>query len=224
VLPCRVFRCPCALRALRERCVTRGSHPGFRLSAYFSAVRFSFRGAFFLAFGSVVIGSEGVSSAVSAFAGIHFRVVVAVRAVELGTVPLASVSCHEFRTAVVARTIFGQRDDLWLRQKKRLPVLCCGPIDMSTEFREPRDNGNTDCACFTTGGARVCCGGCICLTCVVGSPELLNDSFVAEPTVLFEIVVLMVNVMLAEDQGVASWMNVPLTHMEKADRLSNDSL
>ena len=98
--------------------------------------------------------------------------------------------------------------------------MCCYQF----EFLMERAARERDCACFATGIARFCCGGCICLTCVVGSPELLNDSFVAEPTVLFEIVVLMVNIMLTEGQSVASWVHVPLTHVEKVNGSSDDSL
>ena len=95
-------------------------------SDYFSASGFSFKSASFLAFGSVVFRPKGVSGAVAPLARKCFRVEVAVRAVELRTVPLASVSFHEFRTTFVTRTIFGQRDDLWFRQRKspRLLLHC----------------------------------------------------------------------------------------------------
>ena len=88
----------------------RGVSPRIPLSYsdYFSASGFSFKVASFLAFGSVVFRSKGVSSTVASLARKCFRVEVAVRAVELRTVPLASVSCHEFRTTVITRTIFGQ--------------------------------------------------------------------------------------------------------------------
>ena len=88
----------------------RGVSPRIPLSCsgYFSASGFSFKVASFLAFCSVVFRSKGVSSTVASLAWKCFRVEVAVRAVELRTVPLASVSCHEFRTTVITRTIFGQ--------------------------------------------------------------------------------------------------------------------
>jgi len=92
-------------------------------SDYFSASGFSFKSASFLAFGSVVFRPKGVSGAVAPLARKCFRVEVAVRAVELRTVPLASVSCHEFRTTIITRTIFGQRDDLWFRQRKSPRLL-----------------------------------------------------------------------------------------------------
>jgi len=106
----------------------RGVSPRIPLSYsdYFSASRFSFKSASFLAIGSVVFRPKGVSGAVAPLARKCFRVEVAVRAVELRTVPLASVSCHEFRTTIITRTIFGQRDDLWFRQRKspRLLLHC----------------------------------------------------------------------------------------------------
>ena len=76
-------------------------------SDYFSASGFSFKVASFLAFGSVVFRSKGVSSTVASLARKCFRVEVAVRAVELRTIPPPSVSHHEFRTTFVAHFVLG---------------------------------------------------------------------------------------------------------------------